>query len=166
MTNDSATRVRYAHRQTGWVMLGLACVPAIGLATILASTSAAERSLPVPLLPILGSVTLLLLLGFAALSVVVTRDVLIARFGIGLVRRTIALDDIVEAGVARTHWSEGWGIHWTRRGMLYNVAGFDVVEVARRHGRPMRIGSDDAARLASTLTRAIDERRTRSPAAR
>ena len=160
------TRVLYEHRQTGWVMVGLTCVPAFGLAMILAWTSAADRALPMLLLPILGTVTLLLLLSFTSLSVRVTRDDLIARFGIGLVRKTIALDDIVDAQVARTRWYEGWGIHRTRRGMLYNVAGLDVVELALRSGRPVRIGSDDAPRLASTLKRAIGERRTRPSVAR
>ena len=153
-------RVLYEHRQTGWVMLGLACLPLLCLGTIWLMTPPADQRLPTPLMPGLGIVTVVALLGFSSLSVMVTRDHLIARFGIGVVRKTIALAEIVHVEVARTRWTEGWGIHWTRRGMLYNVAGFEAVRLRLANGRRVTIGSDDAPRLAGAIRRAIDDRRS------
>lgn len=160
MTSTYATpRVRYQHRQTGWVLLGLAALPSTCLIVLWLLAPPAQRQLPGPLLPGVAVITAVALLGFSSLSVRVTRDALVARFGIGLVRRTVALADIVAVEVARTRWYEGWGIHRTARGMLYNVAGFDAVRLRLADGRSVTIGSDDAARLAATVRRAIDDRR-------
>ena len=155
----STPRVLYQHRQTGWVMLVLAIVPFACLATIWILTPQSQRELPAPLLPGIGILTAVALFGFSSLSVTITRDHVLARFGIGLVRKTVALADIVAVEVARTRWYQGWGIHWTRDGMLYNVAGFDAVRLRLASGRKVTIGSDDAARLAAAMRRAIDDRR-------
>ncbi len=164
MTNPCATaQVLYEHRQTGWVMLVSALVPLAVIGSIEITSPAVDRLVPPALLSMLAIAAILLLTGFASLSVTVTRTRLIARFGVGLVGRTIALDDVVATRVGRTRWYEGWGIHWTRRGMLYNVAGFETVELDLRTGRRVRIGSDDAARLAATVARAIDGRRSHVP---
>ncbi len=158
----SSPHVLYEHRQTGWVMLAIGCIPALCVGTIWLLSPVSDQQLPPPLLPGLCVITAVVLLGFPSLSVMVTRDDLIARFGIGLFRKTLALQDIVGVEVARTRWYEGWGIHWTRRGMLYNVAGFDAVRIALASGKKVMIGSDDAPRLASAIRRAIDARRVRA----
>jgi hypothetical protein len=155
-------RARYEHRQTGWIMLGLACMPTLCLAFILALTPPGNRSLPAPLLTGLCVVTAIVLVGFSSLSIVVTADYVVARFGVGIVRKVVPLADIVDVQVDRVRWYEGWGIHWTRRGMLYNVAGFDAIRIGMRNGKAVRIGSDDAPRLRAVILRAIDERRTRA----
>lgn len=154
----STPRVLYEHRQTGWVMLAMACVPLLCLGTIWATTPPARQALPPALLPGIGIVTAVVLFGFKSLSVMVTRDDLIARFGIGLFRRTVALSEVVAVAVARTTGYQGWGIHRTRNGMHYNVAGFDAVRLELANGRRPMIGSDDASRLAATIRRAIDDR--------
>jgi len=155
----SPPRVLYQHRQTSRVMLIFAVVPFACLASIWLLSPPARQQLPAPLLPGIGVVTAIALFGFSSLSVIVTRDDLVARFGIGLFRKTVALAEIVAVEVASTRWYQGWGIHWTRDGMLYNVAGFDAVRVELASGRRLTIGSDDASRLAAILRRAIDDRR-------
>lgn len=156
---SSTPHVVYQHRQTGWAMLLIALLPAACVGLHFAFVAPAQRSLPPALFIGLTIATAFTLLVFTSLSLTVTRGYLLVRFGIGIVRKTIALDDIVETTVVRTHWYEGWGIRRTRRGMLYNVAGFDAVRLRLRSGRAAMIGSDDAARLAATICRTIDERR-------
>jgi hypothetical protein len=160
----STPRVLYEHRQTGWTTLALACIPALCVFVKLMMSPAGARTLPVQLPVGVVVVTVFLLLSFTSLSIVVTRDDVVARFGIGLVRKTIALADIVGIEVTRTRWYEGWGIHWTRRGMIYNVAGFDAVAIRLASGRSVVIGSDDAPRLVAAIRRAIDDRQRRSGA--
>ncbi len=157
----SLQRLRYEHRQTGLAMLGLACLPALCLGTLLALTPAADRMLPAPLLPVLCIVTLAVLIGFSSLSIQLTADYLVVRFGIGPFRKAVALQDVVAAEVVRTRWYQGWGVHWTRRGMLYNVAGFDAVRLRLTGGKAMIIGSDEANRLAAAIARALEDRRGR-----
>ena len=155
------TVVRYQHRQTGWPIVAGALLPFVfAVARLLAPQ---PRPPGAPLGPALVLVSVVLLVGFSSLSVTVTRDRLVARFGVGLVRRTIALDDIVDVQLERTRWVEGWGIHFTRRGMLYNVGGFDVVALRLAGGRRVRIGSDDVERLAAAVRHAVAERRRTRP---
>ena len=69
-------------------------------------------------------------------------------------------DDIDRIEPTRTSWLEGWGLRWTRHGMLYNAEGFDAVRIVRRDGKALRIGTDDLPRLMSRLQAQLDRRRT------
>jgi hypothetical protein len=157
----SAHRPLYEHRQTGWAILASSLIPFVALACIWWMAPVETRSMPPKLVPILCGVSALGVT-FSWLTVIVTDDFVVFRFGIGLFRRAIALDDIRGVAVVRTRWYEGWGIHWTRRGWLYNVAGFDAVAITRVNGRTLRIGSDDATRLNAAILRAIAARRPRA----
>jgi hypothetical protein len=152
----TTSRALYEHRQLGWTMMAVAALPAICLLAFLAVTPAANRELPMPLIPGLGIASLVVLVGFSSLSVVVTTTHVVLRFGIGLYRRVIPLETIVSVATTTTRWYEGWGVHFTRQGMLYNVQGFDAVRVELANGKRLRIGSDDATRLRSAIQRAMD----------
>jgi hypothetical protein len=150
------SRALYEHRQLGWTMMAIAAMPALCLLVFLSVTPAANRELPTPLIPGLGIATLVVLIGFSSLSVMVTTTHLVLRFGIGLYRRAIPLETIVAATETTTRWYEGWGVHFTRQGMLYNVQGFDAVRLELANGKRVRIGSDDAKRLRNAIQRAMD----------
>jgi hypothetical protein len=146
--------------QIGWaVVVG----SAVGFATALlvtlslsASTLAAAPWLVVALFGLLG----LGLLTYATLTVDVDDDRILARFGIGLIRRAIPVADITRCEIVRTPVWWGWGLHWTPSGWLYNVSGRAAVRLELKGQRPLMIGSDDAeglkaaidARLAETTT--------------
>ncbi len=100
-------------------------------------------------------VALILLVLFYRLSVEVTREHLRFRFGIGLIGRTFSIADIAAARAVRNKWYYGWGIRLTPRGWLYNVSGFDAVEIEMRSGKSYRIGTDEPAELTAALNRAI-----------
>ena len=161
MSFDTA-RVFYRHRQAGWAMIGIAALPLLFMAGHLLVAGAADRSVPHGLL--IGALVLsgLALFGFSSMSITVTRDYIVARFGIGLFKRTIALDDVVSVDADRSRWYEGWGIHWTTRGMLYNVSGFDIVRLGLVGGKTTMLGTDDPKTLRSAINRAL-EARTKSP---
>jgi hypothetical protein len=56
---------------------------------------------------------------------------------------------------ARSSIVDGWGIHVVPfRGTTYNLWGFDCVKLTVGR-RTIRVGSDDAARLADFLTRRL-----------
>jgi hypothetical protein len=146
--------------QIGWaVVVG----SAVGFATALlvtlslsASTLAAAPWLVVALFGLLA----LGLLTYATLTVDVDDDRILARFGIGLIRRAIPVADITRCEIVRTPVWWGWGLHWTPSGWLYNVSGRAAVRLELKGQRPLMIGSDDAeglkaaidARLAETTT--------------
>jgi hypothetical protein len=91
---------------------------------------------------------------FSSLTVRISDDTLKLHFGFGWPSKTVPLADIVSADVTRTTFWEGWGVHRTRRGWLYNVSGFDAVIVQRRDGSALLVGSDEARRLKAAIERA------------
>ena len=73
------------------------------------------------------------------------------RFGLGIIRRTIALADVTGCTVVRNPWWYGWGIRLIPHGWMWNVAGLDAVELQFRTGRRFRIGTDDPEGLAAAI---------------
>jgi hypothetical protein len=88
---------------------------------------------------------------FATLLVEVDAREVRVRFGVGLIRKTVPIADIVRADIVRTRIGWGWGLHWTPAGWLYNVAGRDAVRLELRRERAIMIGSDEADRLKAAI---------------
>jgi hypothetical protein len=99
---------------------------------------------------------------FSVLTVRVGRGELHWHFGTGWPSWSTPLELITHAEVTRTTFWEGWGVHRTRRGWLYNVAGQDVVLVRRRDGTSVLLGSDEPRKLKDALQSVIHS----APAAR
>jgi len=141
----------YRHTQVGWVMLGAAAAAvALGWAGLPPAAAAAAR---VPLLLIAA----FLVLFFGTLTVEVDEEAIRLRFGIGLVRKRIPLRDVQGWREVRNPWYSGWGIRLGPGGVLWNVSGFDAVQLALGDGKHFRIGTDEPAALVSAITRAKGE---------
>jgi len=101
---------------------------------------------------------LLLLLGFGALTVSVDASEITIRFGVrpirGWFRKRIALDTVKDHRTVRNSWLLGQGIRYIGNGWLYNVAGFEAVELDLTNGRRVRIGTDEPEALAAAIARA------------
>jgi hypothetical protein len=77
------------------------------------------------------------------------------RFGIGVIRRRFPIAAIESARTVRNPWYCGWGIHRIRNGWLFNVSGFDAVELGMADGRRYRIGTDEPDRLRHEILRRL-----------
>jgi len=148
-------RASYEHTQQGWPMR-----LAFGAAALLFVTMGALQPQEAPGLPRLAlwlGAAAVLALGWLWSSLTVRIDgvALRARFGLGWPRTTIPLADIASVEVTRTTFWSGWGLHYTRRGWLYNVAGLDAVIVVRKDGRAVLLGTDEPRRLKAALERAL-----------
>ncbi|MBI2298568.1 MAG: hypothetical protein HYU66_06380, partial [Armatimonadetes bacterium] len=73
----------------------------------------------------------------------------------GLIRNSALVQDIRSVECVRTNWWEGWGIHGTRRGWLYNVSGFDAVLITLEQGKSFMLGTDEPEVLAEALRRTM-----------
>ena len=104
-----------------------------------------------PLL-ILGLVLIL----FYKLDVQVNDQNVKFRFGIGLIHRSIPLDQIVEAKAVRNVVWSGWGIRVDPNYTLYNVSGFDAVELTLKgKRRKVRIGTSAPQKLSQYINQKI-----------
>ena len=93
-----------------------------------------------------------------SLRMEVTRDTVTAVFGVGLMRFKFQVNDLESVMPGRTQFADGWGIHVGPKGWLYNVAGYDAVDVTKRDGSHVRFGTDDPKGLCAAIQKAIDRK--------
>ena len=148
----------YRHVQTGWAVIagsvaGLV-LALVGTLSLSASTLAVAPWLVFALFGLLA----LGLLTYATLTVEVDAEHVRAKFGIGLIRKSIPLADIARCEIVRTPTWWGWGMHWTPSGWLYNVSGRAAVRLEMKSQRPVMIGSDEAQRLKAAIDAGLARR--------
>lgn len=99
--------------------------------------------------------TLIVLIGvailFSSLTVDVSGSELRWHFGPGLWTYRLPLGDIQRVAIVRNHWWSGFGVRMRPGFRLYNVSGFDAVELQLKSGDIRRIGTDDPQGLAAAL---------------
>jgi hypothetical protein len=76
-------------------------------------------------------------------------------FGIGLIKRSISVEQMQEISIVKNPMYYGWGIRMIPNGWLYNISGADAVELQLKTGRVVRIGSKDPNGLAEAVRRAV-----------
>ena len=119
-----------------------------------------QTLIPAPrffVLALTGILTLCAFL-FSSLTIRVTDRALCWHFGPGLIHMQVLLSEIEKAEPTRIRVVWGWGIHWTPRGWLYNVAGLGAVAVKLRTGKRFLLGTDEPERLCRALSLARDTR--------
>ncbi|MES2069097.1 MAG: hypothetical protein V4488_02030 [Pseudomonadota bacterium] len=130
-----------------WIVL-----PVISLLVFMFHYNAAQQAAQTWALGIvvLANALILLLLGRLTISIDATH--LRWHFGfIGWPAWSIPLAEIAGAEATSSRWIEGWGIKYTKQGMLYNAAGTAAVRIRRRNGKSLRLGCSDPRRLLSFL---------------
>jgi hypothetical protein len=141
--------IRYQHTQLGTLMLVTLVSGAIFFAAMAYTLPSAGRC---GLLA--GAVGLVVLAWlFSSLTVSVSESELQWRFGPGLFSYRMALADIAGVSVVRNSVLNGFGIRMRPGFRLYNVSGFDAVELRLKNGDVRCIGTDDARGLAAALRR-------------
>ena len=107
--------------------------------------------LTVMLALILGIVVVL----FHSLTVRISRSDIALSFGVGLIRKRFPIGDIRSVRIARNRWYNGWGIRKIRGGWLYNVSGFDAIEIQLKNERKYRIGTNQPKELLAAVESAL-----------
>jgi hypothetical protein len=110
----------------------------------------------------LGFVTvgLALILGIVlalchSLTVRVSRSEIALSFGVGLIRKQFPIGDISSASIVQNRWYNGFGIRKIRGGWLYNVSGFDAIEIQLKNERKYRIGTNQPKELLAAVESAL-----------
>jgi len=135
----------YQHTQTGKVIL----ISVGAMAALLVIIGATVFP------PVLFALVILVLMAwlFHSLTIEITDGELRWRFGPGWIHKRVSLGEIASAQVVRTLVLEGWGIHYSRFGWLYNVSGFGAVAITLRNGKRFCLGTDEPEVLAAKLTK-------------
>lgn len=139
--------ILYSHRQVGSIQIW-ASIAAIVIIMI--------TSYFVPeILTLFLIVTLFLgvsLLLISTLTIEVRSDAVWILFGpVHLVRKKIPLENILGFSRVVTPWYYGWGIRYIKHGTLYNISGFEGVEITLPGTRRIRIGTDDREGLVEAI---------------
>ncbi len=152
----------YRHTQRGW-MIGIAC--GLGAVTFLVMAATqpfpnqVERTMFVLGAALMAGIGLL----WSRMTIEVRGDRLRWSFGLGWPRFSLRLAEIRSIDVTRTTFWQGWGIHLTGQGWLYNVSGSDAVLIVRNDGKKLLLGTDEPRRLKAAVERALPPReRTRA----
>ena len=88
---------------------------------------------------------------FRSLTIEISDTELKWYFGSGFLKKSVALDEVVSAEAIRTTFLNGWGIHYTPRGWLYNVSGYGAVAITLKSGKRFCLGTDEPEKLAREL---------------
>ena len=149
---------RYRRTQIGWAMLGMLAVSVVSVAVSFSLVQAEGEGIAGAGLAIASAVLAAAVLVFCSLTVTVDDLHVTIRFGLTPLRKRIRLADIASVEAVRNPWYFGWGIQRYGPGWLYNVSGFDAIEIVRTDGKELRIGTDDSQGLIRALSGAVGER--------
>jgi hypothetical protein len=142
-----------AYRQTQWGGFGLPVL--VGFVVMFASIVVTDfESSTLFDVVVLSVMTAAVIVGvvFCRLTVTVTRDRVVASFLFGRPRRVIELADVVAVRQVRNLWWHGMGVRKIPDGWMYNVWGFDAVELELTSGEMFWLGSNDPEDLFNALS--------------
>ena len=100
---------------------------------------------------------LFILASFATLTMSIDENYLRIKFGYGIFRKKFLLNEIISAKSVKNHWYYGWGIRiWFWPYMwIYNISGFDAVEIIMKNGRVYRLGTDEPKKLELAVSQSL-----------
>ncbi|MFA6486052.1 MAG: hypothetical protein WCT40_01635 [Candidatus Magasanikbacteria bacterium] len=151
----------YKHTQIGYLMI----VVTLAVLVIFAWAQITVRS-ELPSVNsganfLVTSIMVLVLFVLASVTTLTTSidgKYLRVKFGYGIFKKSFLLSEIVSAKQVKNHWYYGWGIRcwfWPRM-RIYNVSGFDAVEIVMKNGKIYRIGTDFSSELETAIKQAIN----------
>ncbi len=101
---------------------------------------------------------LFILFSFVSLQVIIDEKYLRIKFGYGIYKKKFLLNEIVSVKTVKNHWYYGWGIRWWLwpKMWIYNISGFDAVEIKLKNGKIYRIGTDEAKKLEQAIVESLN----------
>ncbi len=149
----------YEHTQPGTfirVMTGSWVVVFGVLAVVMLALGEKEAAIVLGVITVMVAVILgIVVVLFHSLTVRISRSDIALSFGVGLIRKRFPIGDIRSVRIARNRWYNGWGIRKIRGGWLYNVSGFDAIEIQLKNERKYRIGTDQPEKLLAAVESAL-----------
>jgi len=137
----------YKEFQFCWLLIWL-MIPVEVLMTLVFIYTVGTRPLTIGSFLFTQAIMVTITLMFYGMSTTIDSKRITIRFGIGLIRKTIALNKVEKIDSVINPWLYGWGIRYIPNGMLYNVSGSEGIELNFNDTHKIiRIGTEDPARL-------------------
>jgi hypothetical protein len=152
----------YKHTQIGYLMLFVTL--AILVLFVRVYITALVEPISVDSGPNAAVTTVMVLIvfilaSFATLVVSIDEKYLRIKFGYGIFKKKFLLEEITSVRTVKNHWYCGWGIRlwlWPKM-WIYNVSGFDAVEIVMRNGGIYRIGTDVPKELEIEINKRLNK---------
>lgn len=126
----------YKHTQIGWFLIVILTIGAI-FTGIIGFNFQDKVSL------IVFGFFILALLLFYRLTVECDEGKLYIVFGIGIIKKTIEYKNIHDVNIVKNKWWFGWGIRIMKNTVIFNISGFNAIELTMKDGFKYRIGTND-----------------------
>lgn len=151
--------MKYQHTQhSKLIFLATVVVTAIFSYIIYQINFTAEATVESPIAIYLTiAIVLFILSSFTSLTVSIDDQNLHIKFGWGLFQKKFPLNSITSAKSVTNPWYFGWGIRfwfWPRM-TIYNISGYQAVEIKTQQGKTYRIGTDEPQKLESAINKSI-----------
>ncbi len=143
----------YRSVQHGYVVIGI-FMSLIVFMPIAYFLKLGSNPIPLPAMLIMTGLFVTLLMFFYKLTLIVNSEGIKIIYGIGLIRKTIKPDLIKGVRTTSVPWYYGMGIRLTPKGMMYNINGFNVVELKYQIGesdKTVLIGTHRGEELVNAL---------------
>src|SRR3989338_8331464 len=151
----------YKHTQIGYLMLFVTLAVLVLFAwmyiTALAEPPSVDSGTNFAFTLIMVLI-LFILASFTTLSVSIDENYLRIKFGYGIFTRKFLLKEISSVQTVKNRWYYGWGIRlwpWPKM-WIYNVSGFDAVEITMKNRKIYRIGTDIPEELETAIKQSIN----------
>lgn len=142
----------YQKRQ--WMKVLWITLPVITLVVLAIETQGQTLPQRLQAFALIALINLLVIGAFGSLKIQVDEQELHWSFGVfGWPRWRLPLTEIHAIELCQSRWSEGWGIRFTKEGMLYNAAGLGAVRIGKSDGSSIRLGSAEPEVLHAELCR-------------
>lgn len=152
--------MNYKHTQISYLMLIISAVVLVlftRLYIIASSEPPSPDSGPNLAVTFVMALIVFILASFASLQVKIDERYLRIKFGIGLFQKKFLLKDLKSVTTVKNRWYYGWGIRvwfWPKM-WIYNVSGFDAVEIVQKNGKRYRIGTNEPKKLEQAIQRSM-----------
>jgi hypothetical protein len=154
--------MNYKHTQIGYLMIAVTLAVLVLFAwaqlTARAEPPSVDSGTNFAFTAIMALI-LFILASFVSLQTIIDEKYLRIKFGYGIYQKKFLLNDVIFAKTVKNHWYYGWGIRgwlWPKM-CIYNVSGFDAVEIKLKNGKTYRLGTDEPKKLEQAILHSIKQ---------
>jgi prepilin signal peptidase PulO-like enzyme (type II secretory pathway) len=141
-------KAKYKHTQYGAWMFVVFLVTGILIAVVGLTVMAEGRMLSAILMI---CVYILGLVMFYSFTVEISEEQLKFWFGIGVIRKAVALSEIHSTKEIKNPWYYGWGVKSIPGGWFYAIAPGSAVEIELKNGRIVQVGTNQSKQLKQAI---------------